>query len=69
MQGIDFRGRILIHLGAIALLWALWLVINYMNFNAANSYAMQVIFHCTHFLQQWYTLERLEHRDLFFGGI
>lgn len=65
LHGIDRRDRVHIRMGAIALLWSLWLCRNNLVFNAKLSTPMQVIFHCSHLLRSWSTLQKPEHRALY----
>ena len=65
LHGIDNRDRVHIRVGAIALLWSLWLCRNNAVFDAKMSSPMQVIFHCAHLLREWSTLQKPEHRDLY----
>jgi hypothetical protein len=51
--------------GAIAVLWSLWLCRNGKVFDNKNSSLMQVIYRCTALLRSWSSLQRLEDRDLF----
>ena len=65
LHGIDNTFRKHLRVGAIALLWSLWLCRNDRVFNAKLSSAMQVIFCCAHYLREWSILQRPVHRDLF----
>jgi hypothetical protein len=65
LQGIDIRDRTHIRVGAIALLWSLWLCRNNLIFDAKTSCPMQVIFHCAHLLREWSALQRVEFRELY----
>jgi hypothetical protein len=65
LNGVDHRFKILIRVGAIAIIWSLWLCRNDKVFNAANCSFMQVIYRCTALLRSWSPLQRMEDRDLF----
>jgi hypothetical protein len=65
LYGIDNRDRVHIRVGAIALIWSLWLCRNNMVFDAKMSSPMQVIYHCAHLLREWSTLQKPEHRGLY----
>jgi len=65
LRGIDRKYRMLIRVGAIAVIWSLWLCRNDLVFNGKSSSPLQVIYRCTHLLRSWSSLQRLEHRDLF----
>ena len=52
-------------MGAIAVIWALWLCRNDKVFNDKNASLMQVIYRCTSLLRSWSSLQRMENRDLF----
>jgi hypothetical protein len=65
LHGIDIRDRIHIRVGAIALLWSLWLCRNKMVFESKMSTPMQVIFHCARLLQEWSALQRQEYQHLY----
>jgi hypothetical protein len=51
--------------GALAVIWSLWLCRNDKVFNDKNSSLMQVIYRSTAMLRLWSPLQRLEDRDLF----
>jgi hypothetical protein len=65
LNGVDARFKVLIRVGAIAVLWSLWLCRNGKVFDNKNSSLMQVIYRCTALLRSWSSLQRLEDRDLF----
>jgi hypothetical protein len=65
LNGVDNRFKLLIRVGAIAVIWSLWLCRNDKVFNDKNSSLMQVIYRCTALLRSWSSLQRLEDRDLF----
>jgi hypothetical protein len=51
--------------GAIAVIWSLWLCRNDKVFNDKNYSLLQVIYRCTAILRSWSALQRVENRDLF----
>jgi hypothetical protein len=63
--GIDYKYMILLRVGAMALIWSLWLCRNDKVFNDKNCIILQVIYRCTGTLRIWSQLHRLEDRDLF----
>ena len=65
LDGVSNRFKTLLRVGAYALLWSLWLCRNNLVFNNINSSALQVIFHCTHSLRMWSTLQRTDFQPLF----
>ena len=65
LHGIDVKFRILLRVGAITLIWSIWLCRNDKVFNDKNFSLMQVIYRCTHLLHSWSSLHRVEFRDLF----
>ena len=66
LNGVDPRFNFLIQVGAIAVIWSLWLCRNDKVFNDKNASFMQVIYRCTATLRSRAPLQRAEHRDLFF---
>ena len=62
---MDRRFKLLIRMGAIAVIWSLWLYRNDKVFNDKNSSVMQVIYRCTTTLHSWSALQHVEHRELF----
>ena len=64
LHGIDDKFRTVIRVGAIAVLWSLWLSRNDKVFNDKNVSFMQVIYRCTGLLRSWSILQRVEFRDL-----
>jgi hypothetical protein len=62
---VDSRFRILIRVGALVIIWSLWLYRNNKRYNDKNSSFMQVIYQCKDMLQSWSSLQCLENRDLF----
>jgi hypothetical protein len=65
LYGVDAKYKNLIRVGAIAILWSLWLCRNDKVFNDVNSSLLQVIYRCTALLRSWSPLQRTEHRALF----
>ena len=65
LRGIDPTYRILIRVGAIAIIWSLWLCRNDMVFNGKLSSPLQVLYRCTSMLRLWSPLQHPEFRDLF----
>ena len=65
LNGVDNRFKRLIRVGALAVIWSLWLSRNDKVFNDKNSSLMQVIYRTTATLRLWSPLQRVEHRDLF----
>jgi hypothetical protein len=62
---MDLRLRTLIRVGALAVIWALWLCRNDIIFNDKNCSILQVIYRCTGILRLWSSLQRVENRALF----
>ena len=62
---VDPRFKLFSRVGAIAVIWSLWLCKNDKVFNDKNSSLMQVIYRCTATLRSWSPLQRVEYRDLF----
>ena len=65
LNGVNIRFKTLIRVGAIAVLWSLWLCRNDKVFNDKNCSLLQVIYRCTALLRSWSSLQRSDHRDLF----
>jgi hypothetical protein len=65
LHGIDSRFKLLLRVGALAVIWALWLSRNDKIFNDKNCSLLQVIYRCTCILRLWLPLQRMENRDLF----
>jgi hypothetical protein len=65
VHGIDYKYRILLRVGAMALIWSLWLCRNDKVFDNKNSSLLQVIYRCTGTLRLWSQLHRTEDHDLF----
>jgi hypothetical protein len=61
LHGIDNRFRTLIWVGALAIIWSLWLCRNDKEFNNKVSSPLQVIYRCTGTLCLWLSLQRVEH--------
>jgi hypothetical protein len=55
----------LIRVGTLAVIWALWLCRNDKIFNDKNYSLLQVIYRCTGILRLWSPLQRMENHDLF----
>jgi hypothetical protein len=51
--------------GALVVIWSLWLCINDKVFNDKNYSLLQVIYRCTTILHLWSPLQRVENHDLF----
>jgi hypothetical protein len=64
LHSIDFRFKVLIRVGALAVIWSLWLCRNNKVFNDKNCSLLQVIYKCTSTLRLWSPLQRMENRDL-----
>jgi hypothetical protein len=64
LNGVERRFKTFIRVGAIAIIWSLWLCRNDKVFNDKNSSLMQVIYRSTATLRLWSPLQRLEDRDL-----
>jgi hypothetical protein len=65
VHGIDNKYIILLRVGAMALIWSLWLCRNNKVFDNKSSSFLQVIYRCTGTLPLWSQLHRLEDHDLF----
>jgi hypothetical protein len=65
LNGIDYKYRIFLRVGAMALIWSLWLCRNDKFFDNKNSSLLQVIYRCTSTLCLWSQLHRTEDHDLF----
>ena len=65
LNGVHSRYKVLIRVGAIAVIWSLWLCRNDKVFNDKNSSLMQVIYRSTALLHSWSSLQRTENQDLF----
>jgi hypothetical protein len=62
---IDSKYRILLRVGAMALIWLLWLCRNDKVFGNKSSSLLQVIYRCACTLWLWSQLDRSEDHDLF----
>ena len=65
LNGVDPRFKLFCRMGAIAVIWSLWLCGNDKVFNDKCASVMQVIYRCTATLRAWSALQRVQHRDLF----
>jgi len=65
LHGIDNQFRTLNRVGALAVIWLLWLCINDKVDNDKVSSTFHVIYRCNGTLRLWSSLQRVEHRDLF----
>jgi hypothetical protein len=65
LHGIDLMFRTLIRVGALAVVWSLWLCRNDKIFIDKNSSLLQVISRCAGILRLWSPLEWMDHHDLF----
>ena len=65
LNGIDKKFRTVIRVGAIAVIWSLWLSRNDKVFNDKDVSHLQVLYRCTGILRTWSTLQRVGYRDLF----
>jgi hypothetical protein len=52
-------------MGAISIIWSLWLCRNDKMFDKKNYSVLQVIYRCIYTLCLWSSLQRVEDRDLF----
>jgi hypothetical protein len=65
LNGIDYKYRILLRVGAMALIWSLWLCRNDKVFDNKKCSRLQVIYRCTGTLHLWSHLHHTEDQDLF----
>jgi hypothetical protein len=65
VHGIDYKYITLLRVGAMALIWSLWLRRNDKVFYNKNSSLLQVIYRCACTLGLWSQLHRMEDHDLF----
>jgi hypothetical protein len=65
LNGVDYKYMILLRVGAMALIWSLWLCRNDKVFNNKDTSLLQVIYRCTGTLRIWSQLHRVEVHDLF----
>ena len=56
LHGIDHRFRTFLRVGALAVIWSLWLCRNDKVFNDKSTSLMQVIYRCTGTLRSWSSL-------------
>ena len=61
LHNLDNTLRKHIRMGAIGLLWSIWLCRNGRVFNAKFSSSMQVILSCAHYLREWSILQSPGH--------
>jgi hypothetical protein len=59
LNGVVVRYKSLIRVGAIAVIWSLWLCRNDKVFNNVSSNLMQVIYRCTATLRSWLPLQQV----------
>ena len=65
LHGIDKKYKTVIRVGAIAVIWSLWLSRNDKVFNDKDVSRLQVLYRCTSIPPSWSTLQRDGHRGLF----
>src|SRR3954462_15136813 len=65
MNGIEDKYGTLFRVGALSIIWSLWLGRNDKIFNNIVSSPLQVIYRATAFLRSWTSLQCMEFRDLF----
>ena len=65
LNGVDSRLKLIIRVGAIAVIWSLWLCRNDKVFNDKNCSLLQVIYRCTALIRSWSPLQHVGQRDLF----
>jgi hypothetical protein len=65
LHDIHFRFRTLIRMGALTVIWSLWLCTNDKVFYDKNCSLLQVIYICTSTICLWSPLQQMENRDLF----
>ena len=63
-HGGDSKERTIIRVGALAVIWSLWLCRNDKVFNDKNTSLLQVLYRCTGLLCSWSTLQHVENRVL-----
>ena len=63
LHGIDHKFRTIIRVGAIAVIWSLWLYKNDKVFNDKNISLVHVIYRFTILLRSWSILQRVKNRD------
>jgi hypothetical protein len=62
---VDHRFKIVIRVGALAVIWLLWLFGNDKVCNDKSFSLVQVIYWYTILLRLWSSLQRMKYRDLF----
>jgi hypothetical protein len=65
LNGVDDRFKNHIRVGAIVIMWSMWLCRNDKVFSNKTSSLLQVIYWCTRTPRLWSSLQKVEHRYLF----
>ena len=65
LNGIDNKLRTILRVGALAVIWSLWLCRNDKIFSDKNFTCLQVLYRCTCILLSWSILQRVEYQGLF----
>ena len=65
VNGIDNKLKTILRVGALAVIWLLWLCRNDKIFSDKNFTCLQVLYRCTGILRSWSILQRVEYRGLF----
>ena len=65
LYGIDNKLKTILRVGALAVIWSLWLCKNDKVFSDKNFSRLQVLYRCTGILRSWSILQRVEYRGLF----
>ena len=65
LNGIDNKLKTILRVGALAVLWSLWLCRNDKIFSDKNFTCLQVLYRCMGILRSWSILQRVEYRGLF----
>ena len=65
LHGIDNKPKTILRIGALAVIWSLWLCRNDKVFSDKNFSHLQVLYRCTDILRSWSILQRVEYHDLF----
>src|SRR3954466_14193502 len=65
LHGIDNKIKTILRVGALAVIWSLWLCRNDKIFSDKNFTCLQVLYRCTGILRLWSILQRVEYRGLF----
>ena len=68
LHGVDRKERTIIRVGALTVIWSLWLCRNDKVFNDKDTSLLQVLYRCTGLLRSWSTLQRVENRGLFMAA-